>query len=77
MGKKIFVMGSTITSVLKPIRKISIKKALPLLSSPDYSGLHKKMLITGEKINILAVFKDFYFVSDKDNIHGWVVKSGL
>ena len=76
-GKKGFIAAASITSVNKPIRRLSIKKALPLLSKPDYGGLHKKMLVAGDKINILAAFKDFFFVSDKDNLEGWIAKSEL
>jgi hypothetical protein len=63
--------------VIKPIKRLSIKNALPLLSKPDYAGLHKKMLVAGDKINILAAFKNFYFVSDKENLEGWVAKNEL
>lgn len=76
-GKKGFVAGALITSVNKPVKRLSVKKAFPLLSKPDYGGLHKKMLVAGDKINILASFKDFYFVSDKDNLEGWVAKKEL
>ncbi|HUS00210.1 MAG TPA: M23 family metallopeptidase [Chitinophagaceae bacterium] len=76
-GKKGFVAAGSITSVNKPIKRVSIKKALPLLSKPDHGGLHKKMLVKGDKINILASFNNFYFVSDKDNLEGWVSKSEL
>ena len=76
-GKKGFIAGAAITSALKPLKKVSLKRALALLSTPDYSGLHKKMLPAGEKINILAAFKDFYFVSDKENLKGWVAKKEL
>lgn len=76
-GRKGFITGAAVTSAMKPLRKVSLKKALPLLSKPDYGGLHKKILVTGDKINILASFKDFYFVSDKDNLEGWVAKSEL
>ena len=76
-GKKGFVTGAAITSAMRPIRKISIKKALPLLSTPDYEGLRKKMFAVGEKVNILATFKEFYFVSDKDSMEGWIAKNEL
>jgi murein DD-endopeptidase MepM/ murein hydrolase activator NlpD len=76
-GKKGFIAGTAITSVNKPIKRLSVKKAVPLLSKPDYAGLHKKMLVAGDKINILASFNNFYFVSDKDNLQGWIGKSEL
>ena len=76
-GKKGFIAGALITSVYKPIRRLSVKKPLPLLSKPDYGGVHKKMLVAGDKINILAAFNDFYFISDKDNLEGWIAKNEL
>lgn len=76
-GSKGFIAGTSITSVIKPIKRLSVKKALALLSTPDYIGAHKKMLVIGDKINILASFKDFYFISDKDNLEGWVAKKEL
>ena len=75
-GKKGFIDGASITSIAKPLKKLSIKKALPLLATPDYGGVHKKMLVAGDKINILALFNDFYFVSDKDT-DGWILKKEL
>lgn len=76
-GKKGFITGASITSVNKPLKRVSLKKALPLFSKPDPGGLHKKMLVAGDRINILASFNDFYFVSDKDNLQGWVAKKEL
>lgn len=75
-GKKGFVAGNSITSIIKPIKRISLKKALPLLATPDYGGIHKKMMVAGDKINILAAFKDFYFVNEKNN-EGWIAKKEL
>lgn len=76
-GKKGFIEGNAITSLIKPLKRFTIKNAQPLLSKPDNGGLHKKMLVAGDKINILAAFKDFYFVSDKENMEGWISKNGL
>ncbi len=76
-GKKGFVAGAAITSAMKPLKKLSVKNALPLLSSPNYSGLHKKMLVAGDKINVLAAFKEFFFISDKENTEGWIAKREL
>ena len=76
-GQKGFITGSLISSTSKPLKRLSIKKSLPLLSIPEYGGIHKKMLVAGDKINILASFKDFYFVNDKDNLQGWVAKHEL
>lgn len=76
-GKKGFVIGSSITSAIKPLKRLTIKKSQPLLSSPDSTGLQKKLLATGEKINVLATFKNFYFISEKNNTEGWIPKKQL
>lgn len=76
-GKKGFVIGSSITSAMKPLKRLTIKKSQPLLSSPDSTGLQKKLLATGEKINVLATFKNFYFISEKNNTEGWIPKKQL
>ncbi len=73
-GKKGFVAGSMISSVIKPLKRLTIKKLQPLYSTPDTAGLQKKLLLAGEKINVLAAFNDFYFVSEKDNIEGWILQ---
>ena len=76
-GKKGFVIGSSIISAIKPLKRLTIKKSQPLLSSPDSTGLQKKLLATGEKINVLATFKNFYFISEKNNTEGWIPKKQL
>ena len=76
-GKKGFVTAISITSALKPLKRFTIKKSLSLLSNPDASGTQKKWLAQGEKINLLASFNDYYFISDKENTEGWVLKKQL
>ncbi len=71
-GKKGFVSGLMINSVIKPLKKLTIKKNQPLYSTPDTAGLQKRLLTAEEKINVLAAFNDFYFVSEKDNVEGWI-----
>ncbi len=73
-GKKGFVPGTMISSIVKPLKRLTIKKLQPLYSTPDTAGLQKKLLLAGEKINVLAAFNDFYFVSEKDNIDGWILQ---
>jgi murein DD-endopeptidase MepM/ murein hydrolase activator NlpD len=76
-GKKGFIAGSSIVPAVKPLKKLTIKKSQPMLSSPDSTGLQKKQLLPGDKINVLAVFNDFYFVSKSDNEEGWISKKQL
>ena len=76
-GKKGFVAASSITAALKPLKRLTIKKSMSLLSIPDATGSQKKLLVQGEKINVLATFNDYYFISDKENTVGWVLKKQL
>ena len=73
-GKKGFITGSTIIPTAKPMKRVTIKNSQPMLSSPDSTGLQKKVLAAGNKIDVLASFNDFYFISEKDNEKGWILK---
>ena len=75
-GKKGFIAGSSITSAIKPLRKITVKRPQPMYSSPDSAGLQKKQFAAGDKINLLAVFNDYYFISE-NNEEGWIWKRNL
>ena len=76
-GKRGFVTGLSITPAVKPLKRMTIKKSVWLLSNPDVSASEKKLLAQGEKINVLAAFNDYYFISDKENTEGWVLKKQL
>ncbi|MEO7292493.1 MAG: M23 family metallopeptidase [Ginsengibacter sp.] len=75
--KKGFVSALSITSASKPLKHFILKKSMSLLSKPDASSSQKKWLAQGEKINVLASFNDYYFVTDKENTEGWVLKKQL
>jgi murein DD-endopeptidase MepM/ murein hydrolase activator NlpD len=76
-GKKGFIYGSTVIPAVKPVKRLTIKKSLPLLSTPDLSALQKKVLAAGDKINVLASFNEFYFISEHDNEQGWILRKLL
>ncbi|MEP6596893.1 MAG: M23 family metallopeptidase [Ginsengibacter sp.] len=76
-GKKGFINGSTVIPIAKPLKRMTIKKPQPMLSAPDSTGFQKKVLATGDKINVLASFNDFYFISEKNNEQGWILKKLL
>ncbi len=73
-GKKGFVTALSITSASKPLKHFILKKPMSLLSNPDATAPQKKLLAQGEKINVLASFNDYYFINDKENTEGWVLK---
>jgi len=76
-GKRGFVTAVSITPAVKPLKRLTIKRSLSLLSMPDAAGLQKKVLAQGEKISVLGIFNDYYFISDKENTEGWVLKKQL
>ncbi len=76
-GKKGFIAGSSITPAIKPLKKLTIRTSQPLFSSPDSAALQKRQLAAGEKINVLAAFNDFYFITEKNNEKGWIWKKTL
>ena len=76
-GRKGFINGSTMIPLTKPLKRLTIKKSQPLLSAPDSTAFQKKALASGDKINVLASFNDFYFISEKNNEQGWILKSLL
>jgi murein DD-endopeptidase MepM/ murein hydrolase activator NlpD len=76
-GKKGFMTASSVTSVIKPLKRITLKRPLLMLSSPDLMALQKRQLAVGEKINILATFNGFLFINEKDNQEGWIARNQL
>jgi SH3-like domain-containing protein len=75
-GEKGFVAGTNVTRAASPIRKVTLKTAQPLLDEPNDLGARKITLAAGQPVNILAAYKDFYFVNHDDD-EGWVSKKAL
>jgi murein DD-endopeptidase MepM/ murein hydrolase activator NlpD/SH3-like domain-containing protein len=76
-GEKGFVISSAITAVSSPVRQVSLKTEQPLLDGPNDIAARKTTLLKGEPISILAVYKDFFFVKDRNNKEGWISKKAL
>ncbi len=76
-GEKGFVAGSAVSPVSSPIRKGSLKIAQPLLDEPNDLAARKTTLLPGETINILAKYKDFYFIKYSNREEGWISKKTL
>ena len=75
-GEKGFVQSAAVTSTQLPIKKVHIKTALPLLDEPTDLAARKAVLPGGQAVNILAAYKDFYFVTNNDR-EGWIRRSNL
>lgn len=55
-------------------RKISLKESEKLMTNPSSGSPVRDSIIAGEKVNVLGVFKDYFFVNYK-GIKGWIIKS--
>lgn len=76
-GEKGFISSSAVTSVSSPVRKSSLKTSQSLLDEPNDFAAKKATLPAGASINILANYKDFYFVKNSDTEEGWISKKAL
>lgn len=76
-GEKGFVASSAVSSVSLPVSKSKLKTAQPLLNEPDLFASRKTTLPPGETINILANYKDFYYINRSNREEGWISKKTL
>lgn len=75
-GIKGFIASSNVTVAASPIKKVKLKNSEPLLDEPDMSAARKTTLSPGQPVNILAAYKDFYFINHNKE-EGWVFKKSL
>jgi murein DD-endopeptidase MepM/ murein hydrolase activator NlpD len=75
-GEAGFIASTVVTAAATPINKFILKTPKPLLDQPDELAARKTTLPAGKQVNILAMYKDFYFVRH-DKEEGWVLKSSL
>ncbi len=76
-GEKGFVASSAVSSVLLPVRKGSLKIAQPLLDEPNNFAASKAILPSGALVNILAMYKKFYYIRFCNIEEGWISKKTL
>jgi murein DD-endopeptidase MepM/ murein hydrolase activator NlpD len=76
-GEKGFVASSAVSPVLTPISKGNLKMAQPLLDEPNYFAARKTTVPSGETINILGNYKDFYYINRSNREEGWISKKTL
>jgi hypothetical protein len=51
--------------------------AQPLLDEPNYFAARKTTVPSGETINILGNYKDFYYINRSNREEGWISKKTL
>jgi peptidoglycan LD-endopeptidase LytH len=75
-GEEGFIPASEVTNVDKPIRRVTLKASTGLHDLPDSSAARKKILEPGNSVNILAAYKQYFYVEAGD-IEGWIDKRVL
>lgn len=76
-GEKGFVASAAVSSVSLPLSKSKLKTALPLLNEPNEFAARITTLPSGESINILGNYKDFYYINKINREKGWISKKTL
>jgi murein DD-endopeptidase MepM/ murein hydrolase activator NlpD/SH3-like domain-containing protein len=75
-GEQGFIPANNVASISSPIRKLTLKNNLALLDKPDSAAARKATLTATQIVNIMAAYKDYYYISnEKEN--GWISKKLL
>ena len=75
-GEQGFITANNITSISLPIRKLALKTGKALFDKPDSLAARKAFLTATQTVNIVAAYKDYYYIStEKEN--GWLFKKVL
>jgi len=75
-GRQGYIQGGSITSINKPLEKVNSTSTLLLLNAPATDAPKITTIEKGEAVNVLAQFKDFYYVSAKES-EGWLPKASV
>ncbi|MEJ7738868.1 MAG: M23 family metallopeptidase [Chitinophagaceae bacterium] len=76
-GQKGFINETAISSLDKPLRRLSLSSRTALFDQPDSLAARKAFLPAGDRVNILASHSRFYLVSTTGDETGWIMKQGL
>lgn len=76
-GNKGFIAGNNVDALSVPIKKATLSTDKPLLNQPFDTGATITRLPAGEKVNVLAVYNNFYFVSKAADVKGWISSTGM
>lgn len=69
-----FIRHTALSGIEKPIRNLSLKTTLPLFDKPDSLAPKKTSIPTGETVDILGTFENYYLVKTRENLTGWISK---
>jgi peptidoglycan LD-endopeptidase LytH len=73
-GTEGFVLGNSVTSASDALRSITLSEPKAMFDKPDsLMAARKTVLIAKEKVEVLGVFKNYYYVRNGKE-SGWVTK---
>jgi murein DD-endopeptidase MepM/ murein hydrolase activator NlpD len=75
-GETGFIESASVTSTKSPLKKIVVKLDQGLVDAPNPNAARKMLLEKGDTVDVLAAFKDYYFVSTKEE-EGWIPKAEM
>jgi murein DD-endopeptidase MepM/ murein hydrolase activator NlpD len=73
-GKQAFIKSNSVNETDKPLRNFDLKASTPLLDRPDSLAAKKTSISSGETVDILGNFNDYYFISTRNKVTGWIMK---
>ena len=73
-GQPGFIRHTQLSETEKRLRIFSLKTTVPLLEKPDSTAPKKTSIPTGETVDILGNFGDYYLVKTQENVTGWITK---
>lgn len=69
-----FIKGTDASLLQKVILKQIVNSTQILYSKPDSLSFSKKTLTAGQKINVLAGFSNYLYVSTQSGENGWIIR---
>jgi murein DD-endopeptidase MepM/ murein hydrolase activator NlpD len=69
-----YIKTASVNEIEKPLRNYTVKTNLPLLDQPDSVAAKKTSIPPGETVDILGNFDDYYLITTRNNLTGWITK---
>ncbi len=73
-GQQGFVSSTETHELREPLRRLTLRSELPVFDQPDSAAPRKAILPAGRPLEVLAAYKNYYFVRTRDSLWGWVTK---
>lgn len=76
-GQTGFISSAEVKGLSTPLKRATMRAPLAVLDEPDTMAVRKIILPAGSRVDVLASYKDFYFVGSSDTLTGWIGKQAL